>query len=163
MFQGLRNRKLPNVDVVLWLEPALKLSLWKCKVAFFVVAQSNADLFRHRRVFIAFLRHGGLLGACEYTCVWGGCWRKNNLREGSNRTFQTCPSLSPKHTPPNPYLYRNKKRLKMAQCMTLLNSITSLIQYRPLGPSSIVLDMFYYIMCTFYYEDVNLVTNLQLL
>ena len=33
--------------------------------------------------------------------------------------------------------------VKMAQCMTLPNSITSLIQYQPPGPNSIVLERFY--------------------
>jgi hypothetical protein len=39
----------------------------------------------------------------------------------------------------------------MAQCMTLPNSITSLIQYRPPGPNNIVLNRFY---CSC--KDINL-------
>ena len=40
-------------------------------------------------------------------------------------------------------MYAPGPNVQMAQCMTLPNSITSLIQYRTPGPSIIVLDRFY--------------------
>jgi hypothetical protein len=85
-----------------------------------------------------------------------GCWGRASTRTrvwgGKETTFAKVPTACFKHVlpllpntpPPHPYLYHNKKRLKMAKCMTLPNSITFLIQYRSLDPSSIILDRFYY-------------------
>jgi hypothetical protein len=79
------------------------------------------------------------------TCVCGGgVGGETTFAKVPTARFKPVPPLPP--STPHPYLYHNKKRLKMAQCMTLPNSITSLIQYRPPGPSSIVLNKFYCIV-----------------
>jgi hypothetical protein len=80
----------------------------------------------------------GMVGrwGCASMRVCGvGVDGKTTFAKAPTTRFKPVPPLPPSTPPPHPYLYRNKKRLKMAQCMTLPNSITSLIQYRPLIPT----------------------------